>query len=61
MKLTKKLPKKLIGLYMYFRTRHITLNSHLYHIKCSATPSCPIYLNAHETIHHFLFTCPQYD
>ncbi|KAG2739627.1 hypothetical protein P692DRAFT_20639953, partial [Suillus brevipes Sb2] len=25
------------------------------------TPHCPICQNTEETIHHFLFDCPQYD
>ncbi|KAJ8592778.1 hypothetical protein M405DRAFT_812199 [Rhizopogon salebrosus TDB-379] len=27
----------------------------------SETPSCPICEDEAETIHHFLFVCPQYD
>lgn len=60
-KLVADLPKRLISLYMYFRTRHIALNSHLHRINCSATPNCPICPHTEESIHHFLFDCPQYD
>jgi hypothetical protein len=38
-----------------------TLNQHLHRIKRSATPNCPIWADSEETIHHFLFVCPQYD
>jgi hypothetical protein len=27
----------------------------------SATPNCPICADLEETIHHFLFVCPQYN
>ncbi|KAG3230000.1 hypothetical protein P692DRAFT_20702692, partial [Suillus brevipes Sb2] len=60
-KLVADLPKRLISLYMYFRTRHIALNLHLHRIKRSETPNCPICTNTEESIHHFLFECPQYD
>ncbi|KIK33071.1 hypothetical protein CY34DRAFT_100305 [Suillus luteus UH-Slu-Lm8-n1] len=60
-KLVANLPKRLISLYMYFRTRHISLNQHLHRIKRSITPNCPICADSEETIHHFLFVCPQYD
>lgn len=59
-KLVADLPKQLISLYMYFRTRHIALNLHLHQIKCNETPNCPICTNTEESIHHFLFECPQY-
>jgi hypothetical protein len=32
-KLVANLPKRLISLYMYFRTHHISLNQHLHRIK----------------------------
>lgn len=43
------------------RTDHIPLNRHLFRIKRSDTPSCPHCQGITvETVHHFLFDCPQY-
>ncbi|KAG2046775.1 hypothetical protein BDR06DRAFT_852690, partial [Suillus hirtellus] len=60
-KLGGKLPKHLIGLYMYFHTRHVTLNVYLHGINHSESPQCPICKDTDKTINHFLFICPQYD
>ncbi|KAG2049803.1 hypothetical protein BDR06DRAFT_892935, partial [Suillus hirtellus] len=38
----------------------IALNQHLHRIQRNDTPNCPICPNSEETVHHFLFECPQY-
>jgi ribonuclease HI len=59
-KLVATLPRRQTSLYTQLRTRHLLLNQHLHHIGKSATPHCPACPDTDETIHHFLFNCPQY-
>jgi ribonuclease HI len=59
-KLTNGLPKRTASFYIQMRTRHVPLNFHLHRIKKSDTPRCPICPEIDETIHHYLFDCPQY-
>ncbi|KAG2335809.1 hypothetical protein BDR05DRAFT_971419, partial [Suillus weaverae] len=47
-------------MHIQLRTRHIPLNHHLHRIKAVESPHCPICPNVNETIHHYLFDCPQY-
>ena len=60
LKLVNTLPKCQISIYTQLRTRHIPLNHHLHRIGKSETPHCPTCPGRNETIHHFLFDCPQY-
>lgn len=60
LKLINGLPKRTSSFYIQMRTRHIPLNLHLNRMKKSDTPSCPICPETDETIHHYLFDCPQY-
>ncbi|KAJ8591586.1 hypothetical protein M405DRAFT_788630, partial [Rhizopogon salebrosus TDB-379] len=59
-KLTSKFSKRLIGLLMSLRTRQIPLNVHLHRLGKTDTPRCPHCPLTNETVHHFLFDCPQY-
>ena len=40
------------------RTGHSPLLKHLHHINCSLGPDCPACGEEHETVHHFLLSCP---
>jgi len=60
MKLVSHLPKSQTSLYIQLRTRHIPLNQHLFRIGKSDTPECPHCPGQEETVHHFMFVCPQY-
>ncbi|KAG2742180.1 hypothetical protein P692DRAFT_20749314 [Suillus brevipes Sb2] len=60
LKLINGLPKRHASMYIQLRTRHIPLNHHLHRINKSDTPHCPICPNTNETIHHYIFECPQY-
>jgi hypothetical protein len=42
-------------------TGHMPLNKHLYNIKSANSPICPACEDAHETVHHFLLSCPIYE
>ncbi|KAG2052019.1 hypothetical protein BDR06DRAFT_938349 [Suillus hirtellus] len=59
-KLVNGLPKRTSSIYIQLRTRHIPLNHHLHRISKSNSPNCPICPGTKETIHHYLFDCPQY-
>ncbi|KAG2071139.1 hypothetical protein BDR04DRAFT_1016818 [Suillus decipiens] len=59
-KLTNGLRKCTSSIYIQLRTCHIPLNYHLHRINKSDTPHCPICPGIDETIHHYLFDCPQY-
>ena len=41
------------------RTNHIQLNAHLNRILKDHQPACPLCGYNEETVHHFLFECPQ--
>lgn len=60
LKLTNGLPKRSSSIYIQLRTRHIPLNYHLHRINAVESPYCPICPDTNETIHHYLFDCPQY-
>ena len=60
MKLVKLLPKSQTSIYIQLRTHHIPLNQHLYRIGKSNTLECPNCPGQEETVHHFMFVCPQY-
>lgn len=60
-KIVDKLSRTQATLYIQLRTGHAPLNKHLYNIKCADTPLCIACNNAHETIHHYLLTCPAYE
>ncbi|KAI6011373.1 hypothetical protein PISMIDRAFT_79577, partial [Pisolithus microcarpus 441] len=62
LKLTGKLRKKQIGLYIQLRTGHTPLNQHLHRINRSDTPLClQCGEVSPENVHHFLFQCPRYN
>ncbi|KAH7918762.1 hypothetical protein BV22DRAFT_1024058 [Leucogyrophana mollusca] len=41
-------------------SNHIPLNQHLHHIAVADSPCCPACPETDESLHHFLFDCPQY-
>ena len=48
-------------LLFQLRSGHITLNHHLFHIRKSKMPSCPLCQGITiETVKHFLLDCPHY-
>jgi hypothetical protein len=59
-KLVATLPKCQTSIYTQLRTHHLPLNYHLHRIGKSMTPHCPICPDVNETVHHYLFDCPQY-
>jgi ribonuclease HI len=60
-KLVDHLPRKHATLLMQLRTGHAPLNKTLFTIKCADSPICPACEDAHETVHHFLLSCPVYE
>jgi len=60
-KMADSLSRKHSGLLIQLRTGHAPLNKHLYNIKSADTPICPACEDAHETVHHFLLSCPVYE
>ncbi|KAG2156408.1 hypothetical protein DEU56DRAFT_695682, partial [Suillus clintonianus] len=60
LKLTAHYPKRLTSLLISLRTHHIPLNKHLHRLTKADSPHCPHCPQAEETIHHYLFACPQY-
>ena len=62
LKATGFLPKSRSGVLFQLRSGHIALNKHLYRIKRSDTPNClQCDKETPESVHHFLFDCPQYE
>ena len=59
-KLTTKFSKRLTGLLLSLRTRHVPLNLHLHRLGKSDSPRCSYCPMIDETVHHFLFDCSQY-
>ena len=55
------LPRKNASLLIQLRTGHAPLNQHLFNTKCADTPICPACQDAHETVHHYLLSCPVYE
>ena len=60
-KMANSLPCKHSGLLIQLRTGHAPLNKHLHDIRCTDSPVCPACEDAHETVHHYLLTCPAYE
>ena len=54
------LPRKNASLLIQLRTGHAPLNQHLFNMKLADTPICPACQDAHETVHHYLLSCPVY-
>ena len=62
LKATGFLPKSRSGVLFQLHSGHIALNKHLYRIKRSDTPNClQCDKETPESVHHFLFDCPQYE
>lgn len=59
-KLIAPLSKQKASIYIQLRTRHLPLNLHLHRISKSDSPHCPACPDVDETVHHYLFDCPQY-
>jgi hypothetical protein len=55
------LPCKQASLLIQLRTGHVPLNKHLFNTKSADSPICPACEDAHETVHHFLLSCPVYE
>ena len=55
------LPCKQASLLIQLHTGHAPLNKHLFNIKSADSPICPACEDAHETVHHFLLSCPAYE
>ncbi|KAH7903595.1 hypothetical protein BJ138DRAFT_1020376, partial [Hygrophoropsis aurantiaca] len=60
LKIAGPYPKHFSSLLIQLHTAHLPLNKHLHQITMSDTPHCPICPGIEESIHHFLFDCPQY-
>ncbi|KAG2045532.1 hypothetical protein BDR06DRAFT_900569, partial [Suillus hirtellus] len=59
-KLTSSFSKRLTGLIIGLRTRHLPLNQHLFRLTKIESPDCPHFPHTEETVPHFLFECPHY-
>ncbi|KAG2141960.1 hypothetical protein DEU56DRAFT_885230 [Suillus clintonianus] len=59
-KLVANLQKRQTSIYTQLRTHHLPLNRHLHRLGKSKSPHCPLCPNIDETVHHYLFDCPQY-
>ena len=61
LRLIKGLDRRQASLLFQLRSGHIGLNHHLFHIRKSETPSCPLCQGITvETVKHFLLECPHY-
>ena len=61
LRLIKGLDHRQASLLFQLRSGHIGLNHHLFHIRKSETPSCPLCQGITvETVKHFLLECPHY-
>ncbi|KAG2367948.1 hypothetical protein BDR07DRAFT_1252632, partial [Suillus spraguei] len=58
--LAQPLPKRHINMLLWFCTRHILLNQHLFLIGKSPTPNCPHCEETEESMLHYLLSCPHY-
>lgn len=58
--LAQHLPKRHVSMLIWLRTRHISLNQHLFRIGKSPTPNCPHCENTEETVLHYILSCPHY-
>ncbi|KAG2063459.1 hypothetical protein BDR04DRAFT_976731, partial [Suillus decipiens] len=59
-KLTSSFSKRLTGLILGLRIHHLPLNQHLFRFTKVASPDCPHCPQTEETVHHYLFACPQF-
>jgi hypothetical protein len=59
-KLTATFSKRLTGLILGLRTHHLPLNQHLFRLTKVDSPDCLHCTQIEETVHHYLFVCPQY-
>jgi ribonuclease HI len=57
-KLTSKLPRKLMSILTQLRTGHAPLAKHLHRIKKADSPMCPACLQDTESVQHFMLHCP---
>jgi hypothetical protein len=55
------LPHKNSSLLIQLCTGHAPLNRHLFNMKLTDSPLCPVCKDAYETVHHFLLACPIYE
>lgn len=60
-KATAALSRAQSSVLIQLRTGHIGLNHHMKRIKKTQNDSCPNCAGIAETIHHYLFDCPEYD
>jgi hypothetical protein len=56
--LITELPKKLASILSQLRTGHAPLAKHLHRIGIADSPTCPVCLQADESIQHYLLHCP---
>ena len=54
------LTRRQLGVLIQLRTGHAPLLKHLHRIQCSPVPDCPACGEEHETVHHYLLTCPRF-
>jgi hypothetical protein len=61
LRLIRGLDRRQASLLFQLRTGHIGLNHHLFRIRKSESPSCPLCRGITvETVKHFLLDCPHY-
>ncbi|KAG2073309.1 hypothetical protein BDR04DRAFT_1010961, partial [Suillus decipiens] len=58
--LAQHLPKQHISMLLWLRTKHISLNQHLFYIGKSPMPNCPHCEEMAEIVMHFLLSCSHY-
>ncbi|KAG2063419.1 hypothetical protein BDR04DRAFT_1131099 [Suillus decipiens] len=58
--LSANFSKRLTSLYMFLRTGHAPLNSHLFLIRKTASPFCEHCPSVEETVHHYILAYPLY-
>ena len=54
-------PRKNTSHLIQLHTGHAPLNQHLFNMKLADTPICPVCQDVHETVHHYLMSCPIYE
>ncbi|KIK38873.1 hypothetical protein CY34DRAFT_90244 [Suillus luteus UH-Slu-Lm8-n1] len=60
LKLTLSFSKRLTGLIIGLRTRHLPLNQHLFRLTKTDSSDCPRCPYIDETVPHYLFECLHY-
>jgi ribonuclease HI len=60
-KLVRDIPRRYASILVQLRTGHIPLNKFLHRIDCADSPVCPACEGGHESVLHFLVTCPAYE